>query len=366
MRGLRAPVGILGLLASTIPAFSQAPAASFQELARQAGIARDRKQLDRAVALYKQALQQKPDWDEGLWSIGSIAYDLDRYAECSAAFGKLAALRHDSAPAWTMAGLCEYKLRRHETALECLEQAARLKFEEPPELAHAGRLHYALLLTKTGSFEKAIGVLTDLARVGGKTQEIVAAAGIAGIRRAWLPFEVPESEREMVYQLGDAMATAMEFDAEGALKKFEALSSKRPEDPNVHFRFGAYLNAQGSDRGVEEIKKAAALAPDHIPALVGLAAIYLKRQEPAPALEYAQRAVKAGPRDFSARLILGRVLLAKEEPGAAAAELEQAAKLGPASADARYSLASAYSRLGRKEDAARELAEFRRLQSAAQ
>jgi Flp pilus assembly protein TadD len=57
------------------------------------------------------------------------------------------------------------------------------------------------------------------------------------------------------------------------------------------------------------------------------------------------------------------VLLAKENPAGAAAELETAVKLAPGSPEARFSLASAYSRLGRKVDAARELTEFKRLES---
>ena len=79
-------------------------------------------------------------------------------------------------------------------------------------------------------------------------------------------------------------------------------------------------------------------------------------------MEYGQRAVKASPEDFSTHIALGRVLLAKENPAGAAAELELAVKLAPANPDAHFSLASAYSRLGRKQDSARELAEFKRLQ----
>ena len=45
---------------------------------------------------------------EGLWNLGSITYDLDRYSECAPAFRRLAAVKPESAPAWTMAGLCEY------------------------------------------------------------------------------------------------------------------------------------------------------------------------------------------------------------------------------------------------------------------
>ena len=56
------------------------------------------------------------------------------------------------------------------------------------------------MLTKAGTFEKAITILTELTRVDKKTPEIIAAAGIAGLRRPWLPAEVPESERELVYR----------------------------------------------------------------------------------------------------------------------------------------------------------------------
>jgi predicted Zn-dependent protease len=91
--------------------------------------------------------------------------------------------------------------------------------------------------------------------------------------------------------------------------------------------------------------------------------MYLKREDADQAMEYAERAVKASPGDFSAHIALGRALLAKENPGRAAVELEAAVKLAPAVPEAHFSLASAYSRMGRKEDAARELAEFKRLEN---
>jgi tetratricopeptide (TPR) repeat protein len=357
--------GALALFTFGNPAAAQRVAATFQSLSQQADAARDAKQMDQAMALYQRALQLKPDWDEGLWSLGNIAYDLDRYNECAPAFRRLAELKPDSAPAWTMSGLCEYKLRRYDAALESLGHAESLKFAEPSELARAGRLHLALVLTKTGSFERALNVLTELTRMHKKTPEIIAAAGIAGMRQPWLLSEVPEARRELVFKLGDAMAAAMEMDYKEATQKFEAVLQEFPQEPNVHFRFGAFLNIQDSARGIEEIKRAVELAPDHVPALVGLTVIYLKREEIDTALEYGERAVKASPGDFSTHIALGRVLLAKENPARAATELELAVKLAPASPEARFSLASAYSRLGRKADSARELAEFKRLENLA-
>ena len=229
------------------------------------------------MELYQRALKIKPEWDEGLWNLGSIAYDLDRYAECAPAFGQLARLKPESSPAWTMSGLCEYKLRRYDAALESLTHAESLKFAGPPELARAARLHLALVLTKSGSFERAITILTELTLTHKKTPETIVAAGIAGLRQAWLPFEVPEAKRELVFLLGDAMASAMEKDYKEATQKFETALQQYPQEANVHFRFGAFLNIQDSARGIEEIRKAIELAPDHVPALVGLTVIYLKR-----------------------------------------------------------------------------------------
>ena len=353
---------VFALLQWSHAAEAQAPASPFASLSRQAQTARDAHELEKAADLYKRALKLKPNWEDGLWNLGSISYDLDRFSDCASAFGKLSELKPDGAPGWTMSGLCEYKLRNYGLALESFTHVEQLGFNENAELAHAARLHYALLLTKTGSFEKAITVLTDLTRIDKKTPEVTAAAGLAGLRQPLLPSEVPESERELVYRVGDAMATAMELDYKAANQKFDELLQTYPSEPNVHFRYGALLYIQDADRGIEEIKKAVALAPDHVPALVSLSAIFLKREDTKAALEYGERAVKASPGDFATHVVLGRALLASEQPARAAAELEQAVKLAPGAAEARFSLATAYNRLGRKADAAREQAEFKKLE----
>ena len=158
------------------------------------------------------------------------------------------------------------------------------------------------------------------------------------------------------------MASGMEQDYKEANRKFDEVLKAYPSEPNVHFRYGAMLYIQDADRGIEEIRKAIALAPDHVPALVSLSAISLKREDAKAAVEYGELAVKASPGDFATHIVLGRALLASEDLARAAAELGQAVKLAPNVPDAHFSLATAYSRLGRKEDAARETAEFKRLE----
>jgi len=336
-------------------------APSFEALSRQAAEARDAKRLGEALALYRKALKLKPDWEAGLWEAGSIEYDQERYKECAADFRRLAALKPDESPGWTMAGFCEYHLRDYDAALKSLLQAQRLRFQQPTELARSGRLHLALVLIKLGNFETALTTLIELTRIDKKTPEIIVASGIAGLRKPWTPPEVPESERDKVFKLGDAMAAVMEQDSKEAMEKFAVVVRDYPQEPNVHFRYGAFLMQEDPERGIQEIGKALELEPDHIPALVGLASVYLKRDQPQAAREYAEKAVKLAPGEFAAHVTLGRVLLDVDDAAGAARELETAVRLAPASPESHFNLASAYAKLGRKDDAAREREEFRRL-----
>jgi tetratricopeptide (TPR) repeat protein len=362
-------VRVLAFLVLSPPTNGQSPdnprpAPLFESLSHQAQEARDAKRLDEALTLYKRALRLKPAWEDGWWNAGSIAYDLDNYTECASDFRRLAALKPDLAPAWTLKGLCEYRLRDYDAALKSLAQVQRLKFQENQELSRAARLHLALVLTKLGHFEEAIVLLFELTSTGGKTPETIAVAGIAGLRKPWIPPEVPESERDKVFKLGDAMATVMERDNKGAIAKFETAVRDYPKEPDMHYRFGALLMEEDPDRGIQEIKKTLDLEPAHIPALVALARIYLKRDEPQTALPYAEEAVKLSPGDFNTHVALGQALLATEDAEGAVRELELGIKLAPESPVAHYSLASAYAKMGHKADAAREREEFTRLRKS--
>src|SRR5215472_3305337 len=171
---------MLFLFAALTAFLVQKPSAepSFSELARKADAARDSNRLVEAVVLYRKALKLKPNWPDGWWAVGSIAYDQDKYAECAPAFRKLAVLKPDSAAAWTMAGLCEYRLRQFGTALSSLERVEQLGFQENTELSRTARLHLAILLTHAGASERAITLFTELTRIDKKTPEIVMIAGI--------------------------------------------------------------------------------------------------------------------------------------------------------------------------------------------
>ena len=80
----------------------QPPAApadpKFDALSAQADAARQAGRLDEAVDLYRKALAVKPDWREGLWSLGTMLYELDRFGEARDAFRRVLASTRRTAP----------------------------------------------------------------------------------------------------------------------------------------------------------------------------------------------------------------------------------------------------------------------------
>ncbi len=366
-------------------------AQGFDALVRQADQARDADHLDQALDLYQKAVLLKPDWEQGWWAIGTITYDQDKFSDCAAAFRRFRTLKPALAPGWTMSGLCEYGLRQYDAAYASLLQAELRGFQGPPELARAGRLHLALLLNKDSSFEHALMLCGLLFRLGDPPPETLAAAGIAGLGRPLLPTEVPSADQPLVIALGTALAAAYTRPFSEAAEKFQSALQAYPNVADIHYRFGAYLLKNQPDRGLAEIKRALELNPAHLPALVTLSLEALNAGDYESARRYAQRAVRIAPNNFASHLMLGRAFLLEikshdleASPGKAASqeesspsaqphpspnplqsalrELETAVKLAPDSQDAHFSLSAAYALAGRTNDAARERAEYQRLQ----
>src|SRR5688572_30465665 len=108
------------------PAKRAASSPKFDALVLEAGKARDAKQLDRAIELYKQALAIRPAWDEGHWNLGTALYEVDRFAEARDAFRKVVVAHPENGTAWALKGLCEFRLKNFDAALEDLVQARKL------------------------------------------------------------------------------------------------------------------------------------------------------------------------------------------------------------------------------------------------
>jgi predicted Zn-dependent protease len=176
-----------------------------------------------------------------------------------------------------------------------------------------------------------------------------------------LPAETPPLRREMVLMAGRASYMMATRDTAAAEKAFEALASRYPETPNVHYAFGVFLLQEQPDRAIEQFKRELELQPGHAWSLMQIAYEYLTRGDAKTALPWAQQAVAAAPNAFPARKALGQALLETGDVDGAIKELQLGIKLAPESPGLHFTLARAYQRAGRQEDAERERAEFTRL-----
>jgi tetratricopeptide (TPR) repeat protein len=338
--------------------------AQFDHFVKQADEARVAERFDEAISLYGKALNIKPKWPEGWWYIGAIFYQKDLYPQARDAFQNLVALEPDRGPASAMLGLCLFQTGEYERAAVSLERARTAGVNDNSELARVVRYHIALLYIHFEYFETAYDVLNEFVRFGQESAKVVEAFGLTLMRMPYLPNEIPPDQREKILVAGQAGYNMAARRLDQAKTAFDTLLARYPNDPNIHYAYGVYMLPQDADLAMNEFKRELEISPNHFAALTQMAFEYLKRDQFNEALPLAEKAVQLAPKLFAARNVLGRVLLDLGQVDRSIKELEEGVRLAPSSPEMHFALARAYTRAGRKEDAARERTTFKSLQDA--
>ena len=191
-----------GQAAAPKPPAPAAPAIPFEEIARRATEAREKDQIEEAIRWYRQGAQLRPHWDEGLWYLGTLLYDQDQYAEARDAFRRFLAVKPDVGPAWGLRGLCEFRLKEYDAALQSLTKGRTLGYGTNTAVQRAAWFHEAILRIRASEFELAVRPLTWLARSEPESKHLVEAAGLMLLRLPKLPDEIPDEKRELVTLAG--------------------------------------------------------------------------------------------------------------------------------------------------------------------
>ena len=178
----------------------------FDETAKQAAEARDAGRLEEAIGLYRKAVARQTDWSEGWWYLGTLLYDLDRYAEAAEALKSLVKLDPEGGAGLALLGLCQLKSAEYKEALLHLESGRKKGLGGNQQLGHVSRYHSAILFNKFGQFEAAFQILNALAMENPESTRITEALGISSLRLPYLPSELPEDKRAPVMIAGRAMA----------------------------------------------------------------------------------------------------------------------------------------------------------------
>ncbi len=343
---------LVGLLAAVVslPAF----AATFEEISAGAAAARRSNHIPEAIALYKQGVDQRGTWLEGWWFLGTLSYASFQYTDAETAFGEFVKLDGKRALAWSLLGLCEFETGKYERSLEHLRTGLAGGKDLPPEVEAGVRFHYGLLLTRAGMFDQGKRELARYSKGGASEPMLVAALGLNGLRDARLPKDVPAREMAPVTAAGEGVRLWILGDNEAAEERFRELVRKYPDQPGVHYLVGSYLSYLRPVEAMVELRRELAVNPANAGAAATLALLLAHANDVAGALPLAKKAATDKPADAVAEYAYGEVLMRAGEMRAAIARLEAAEKLDPEAMEYHMALASAYSRVGRHEEARRE------------
>jgi tetratricopeptide (TPR) repeat protein len=370
MQGTRIVLTLAALWAATAATAQQkAPATAappaFDQVSKAATAAREQNRGEEALGLYRQAVALNPAWPEGWWFLGELLYDQNQYPEARDALRKLVVLDPKSSPGFALLGLCEFETKEYDESLHHIYQARLLGMGDDVQVTRVVLFHQMLLLTRLKEYEAAMQVLMTVVKDGGSGESVIEAAGLAGLRRPIFPEEIPEADKDLIERAGRAVCAMALRDQTEAQKDFAELVAAYPNAPNVHYLYGSFLSSTDREAGLREYQKELALNPKHTEALATIALEYEARGDLDTAIAYARRAVDSDASYFGAHAVLGKLLAGNGQVDEGIKELEMARSQAPDSPQVHFSLATAYSIAGKKEEAAKERAEFARLRKLA-
>jgi tetratricopeptide (TPR) repeat protein len=158
---------------------------------------------------------------------------------------------------------------------------------------------------------------------------------------------------------------AENFEKQGDLAKaiaeYRILLQRQPNKPGIHYRIGGLILSQpgtatSNEEARKEFEQELKLNPQNAAAEYYLGELARQQDRLPEAIEHFSRSTRLYPEFAEAFAGLGRSLLDSGKAADAVAPLETAAKLAPDNPTVHFALATAYQRLERKEDAAREFA----------
>lgn len=355
----------LALILLSVAAFAQGvkTPATVEAIEAQATEAREQNRPADAIRLYREALGMQPNWLEGWWYLGTLLYDENSYVPARDALAKLVQLEPKSPPsAWALLGLCEFETKNYPESLRHLEHSFIGEARDDP-FARATRYHAAMLLTRTGQFEAALGRLAEISAPDTETPELIRAIGVAGLRIPVLATALPPAQDELADAVGHALFDLSLRREKEADAQYQTLIARYPKQAELHYLHGVALLNGDTAAALEEFQKEIAISPRHVPARLQIAFEYLKEGLAAKALPYARQAVALDPNSFVAHDAAGQALVDSGDLKGGIAELEKARTLAPDSPETHLKLASAYTQAGRTADAAKERETFNKLRN---
>jgi tetratricopeptide (TPR) repeat protein len=244
-------------------------------------------------------------------------------------------------------------------ALKNYDLALSFHPESLPALRQA-----AVAAEKNGSLERSLSYWMRAKKLEPNDPEILLGFGRVCLKMDLLDDAEPALAQAATlkpddpayqYTLGSAKVGKKQFEAAQLI--FEKLVEKKPRDSQFQYALGSVLYLAGhlSDAAAH-FTESVRLHPDQLASYYYLALIARDQGNETEAVEKLERVVQQYPDHAPSREILGELLMSAHNYPDAESNLEKAVQLDPKSVKANYQLGLLLSRMGKKQEADKQLA----------
>ncbi len=291
------------------------PPAAIDPLKQQALDEEQAGKTEDAIRDYGHALEQHPDWKEGMWNLGMLEYGSNRFGEAIVTFHKVVDFAPTLGIAWSLLGLSEFETADYNHALAHLEKAQSLGINDD-DIARVSSYHLGILWIRTSQFERASSLLLQTFGADVTSPQAETALGLATLRVPLLPSQLDPSREALVQAVGEAQTAGA-----GQQAALANLLRNNPKLPYLHYAFALSLAENGKLKEAEEqIVEETRISPASSAPWIELSRLDLKLGKTAEALKAAQEAVRISPDNQDAHLLLAQAWTTAGNERNAAAE----------------------------------------------
>jgi tetratricopeptide (TPR) repeat protein len=348
------------LVATMARAVAQAPAAPadrVDQLHAEAKAAESRGDVAAAIASYESILKLAPSLAAAYNNLGALYFREGAYRKAADVLERGLKIDPAMSSASALLGMSLYQLADYRAARAPLEKALRAN----PTDQHAARF-LANDLVKLGEWESALEPLQQLARREPNNQETWYLLGTTYMelsKQALVRMRDIDPDSALVHQVsGEVMESMKNYD--GALVEYEKAVAMAPDRRGAHYKLGnLYWTTSQWEAAAREFQAELSLDPNHCVSQWKLGSILLEQNmSPEQALVDIDKALAICPGLTQARLDRGRASLKLGRYEDAVRDLQLAARDSVEEPSAHFFLAQAYRGLGRAQDAAAEMKIF--------
>ena len=345
-----------------LPVAGQTPPSDKEQIAQHERLAQQYERELRpelAIPELKKLVALDPNNVKACADLGVLLYFRGEYADAVPQLQTAINIQPDLWKIRSLLGLAEERIANLADARKDLE--ASFPLIEGKKLKIEVGLDLVGLYTRSGELDKAANLISQLEAVYPDAPEVLYAAyrtyaDLSGESMLSLSLVAPDSAQ--MHQLL-AHEEAREGNTNGAIGQYRKAIAIDPHLPGVHFELAELLRTS-QDPAVkkeseQEYRAAVAENPQDVKAICALAEMAETKGDTQQAFDDYSKAVALQPGGADAKLGLAKVLIERDQPDKALPLLESSAQLEPTDATVHFRLATLYRKLGRMDDAKREV-----------